>query len=120
MPGPRERHVEHKHGTGFHIRDPGRGFSELNRALTAEQLGARLIHEADPDPVDPDFRPPSPHAQHEVRARMDRGEIGDPYVLKDSQDGELALLVDEGVVGENRKVESQAQLTRIDSMTSFF
>jgi hypothetical protein len=51
---------------------------------------------------------------------MNRGEIGDPDVLKDSQDGELALLVDEGVVGENREIESQAQLTRIDSTTSFF
>jgi hypothetical protein len=51
---------------------------------------------------------------------MHRGEIGDPDVLEDPQDGELPLLVDEGVVGENREVESQAQLTRIDSMTSFF
>ena len=51
---------------------------------------------------------------------MDRREIGDPDVLEDPQDGELSLLVDEGVVGENREVESQVQLTRIDSMTSFF
>jgi hypothetical protein len=55
-----------------------------------------------------------------MRARMDRREIGDPDVLEDPQDGELSLLVDEGVVGEDREVESQAQLTRIDSMASFF
>lgn len=120
MPRPRQRDIEDEDRAGFHVRDSGRGFPELNRALAAEELRARIIDEADPDPVDADLRPPPPHAQYEVRARMDRREIGHPDVLKDPQDGELSLLVNEGVVGEDREVESQAQLTRIDSMTSFF
>jgi hypothetical protein len=120
VPGPRERHVEYEHGPGFHIRHAGGGLAELHGALAAQQLRARLVHETDPDPVDPDLRPPPPHPQHEMRARMDRGEIGDPDVLEHAQDGELPLLVDERVIGENGEVEAQAQLTRIDSMTSFF
>jgi hypothetical protein len=120
VPGPRQRDVEHEDGAGFHVRDSGRRLPELNRSLAAEELRVRIVDEADPDPVDADLRSSPPHAQHQVGAGMDCGEIGHPDVLKDPQDGELSLLVNEGVVGEDGEVESQAQLTRIDSMTSFF
>ena len=57
---------------------------------------------------------------HQVGSGMDRGEVGHPDVLEDAQHGELALLVDQGVVGEDREVEPKGHATRIDSMTSFF
>ena len=120
VPGPRERHVEDEDGAGLHVGNPRGRLPELDRALAAQELRARLIHEADPDAVDADLRAPPPHPQHEMGPRMDRRELGDPDMLEDPQDRKLSLLIDEGVVGKNREVESQAQLTRIDSITSFF
>jgi hypothetical protein len=43
-------------------------------------------------------------------AGVDGREVGDPDVLKDAEDAELPLLVDEGVVGENGEVDLQANL----------
>jgi hypothetical protein len=40
-------------------------------------------------------------------------------VLENAEDAELALLVDEGVVGDEREVEMQGQATRIEVITSF-
>jgi hypothetical protein len=41
---------------------------------------------------------------------VDRREVGDPDVLEDAEHAELALLVDEGVVGEDGEVDLQANL----------
>jgi hypothetical protein len=38
---------------------------------------------------------------------MHSGESGDPHVLEDAQDRELALLVDERVVGDDREIDLQ-------------
>jgi hypothetical protein len=42
-------------------------------------------------------------------ARTDRRELGQPDVLEDAQEAELALLIDEGVVGGQREVEMQVR-----------
>jgi len=47
------------------------------------------------------------HPQHEVGPGVHRGELGHPDMLEESQDGELPLLVDQGVIGEDREVEEQ-------------
>jgi len=44
-----------------------------------------------------------------MRPRADGGKAGQPDVLEDAEDAELALLVDEGVVGDERKVEMQVR-----------
>jgi len=36
-----------------------------------------------------------------------RGKVGNPDVLKETQHRQLALLIDEGVVGEDREIEQQ-------------
>ena len=48
-----------------------------------------------------------------------RGEVDQPYMLEDAEDAELALLIDEGVVGDEREVEVQGQATRMEVITSF-
>jgi hypothetical protein len=54
-----------------------------------------------------DLGPAPAHPEHQVRARMDGGEGGDPDVLEQAQDRKLALLVDQGVIGEDREIEKQ-------------
>jgi len=81
----------------------------LHRALAAEQLGAVFVHEPDADGVDADLGPAALHPEDEMRPRADGGKAGQPDVLEDAEDAELALLVDEGVVGDERKVEMQVR-----------
>jgi len=40
-------------------------------------------------------------------SRVDGGKAADPHVLEDAEDGKLALLVDQGVIGDNRKIDLQ-------------
>jgi hypothetical protein len=40
-------------------------------------------------------------------------------MLEQTEDGELALLVYQGVVGQDREVEKQGQATRMDVISSF-
>jgi hypothetical protein len=112
-PGARERDVEHQDGPGFHVHDAGRRLAELHGSLSAQQLGSGLVHEFDSDGVHPDLRSPAAHPQHEVGSGADRREAGQPDVLKDAEDAELSLLVDEGVVGDESEVEMQCQATRM-------
>ena len=49
---------------------------------------------------------------------MDGGKLGHPDVLKDAQDAELALLIDQGIVGEDREVDLHRHETRIELITS--
>jgi hypothetical protein len=44
-----------------------------------------------------------------VSAGADRREFGQPDVLEDAQDAQLALLVDQGVVGRQCEVEVQVR-----------
>ena len=99
--------VEHQHRTCFDVDHPGGWLPKLNGALAAEQLAATLIHETNPDGVNSDFRSPSANPEDEVGAGVDRGEIRQPDVLEHAQHTELALLVDQGVVGHYGKVEMQ-------------
>jgi hypothetical protein len=57
--------------------------------------------------VNPDLGAPAPHSKHQVGPRVYRGEIGEPDVLKHAKHAEFALLVDQGVVGDDREVEIQ-------------
>jgi hypothetical protein len=117
--GFRKRDVEDQHRSGLHIHDAGGRLAELDRPFAAEQLVACLVNEPNPDRVDADLRASSANPQHEVRARTDGREAGKPDVLEDAENAELSLLIDEGVVGDEREVEMQGQATRIELMTSF-
>lgn len=51
--------------------------------------------------------PPDP--ENQVRSRMIGGEVRHPDILEDSQYGKLALLVDQGIVSNYRKIELQVR-----------
>jgi hypothetical protein len=38
---------------------------------------------------------------------IDGGKVGEPDVLKHAEHAELALLVDQGVIGDDREIEVQ-------------
>jgi hypothetical protein len=84
-----------------------RRFAELHPPVAFEQGTPALVHEPDPHGMVADFAAAASHPEHEVRPRVHRGELRYPHVLEQSQDGELSLLVDQGVVGEDRKIEEQ-------------
>lgn len=54
-----------------------------------------------------DLGSPSADSEHQVSARIDRRKVGEPDVLKHAEHAELALLIDQGVVGDNREIEVQ-------------
>jgi hypothetical protein len=54
-----------------------------------------------------DLAAPPAHPKHQVSPRVHRRELGDPDVLEEAEHRELALLVDQGVVREDREVEVQ-------------
>jgi hypothetical protein len=104
----RQGHVEDEHRPGLHVDHSGRWLAELHRALTAEQLGSRLVDEANPDGMNPNLGAPPPNPEHQVSPGIYRREIGEPDVLKHAEHAELALLVDQGVVRDDCEVEVQS------------
>ena len=54
-----------------------------------------------------DFRAAASYPKHQVGARVDRWKVREPDMLKHAEDAELALLVDQGVVGDNSEIEVQ-------------
>jgi hypothetical protein len=99
--------IEDQHSASLDIHHAGGRLAELDRSLAPQQLGAGVVDEPDPDGVDTNLGPPPAHPEHQVGARADGGELGEPHVLEDAQHAELALLVDQGVVGDQREVEMQ-------------
>jgi hypothetical protein len=57
--------------------------------------------------VHPDFIALRAQPHHEVGARVHRRKPAHPHVPEDAKHRQLALLVEEGIVGEDRKVDVQ-------------
>ncbi len=104
---PGQGHIEHQYSASLHIHDARRRLTKLDSAFTAEKLRAGVVHEAYSDRVHTDLSPPPPHAKHQMGARIDGWEVREPDVLKHAEYTELALLVDQGIVGDDSKVEVQ-------------
>jgi len=108
-PGLRQGEVEHQHRPGLDFRDPGRRLAEVHRSFSFKQRIPPIIDEPDGQAVLADFGAPPAHPQDEMGPRMHRRELGHPHMLKQAQDGKLPLLVDQGVVGEDGKIEQQVR-----------
>lgn len=105
----RQGHVEHQDRAGLQLIHPGGGFTKLDCALAAEQFLAVLIDKTDPDVVASDLRTPAPDPEDEVGPGVHGREGPHPHVLENAEYGQLALLVDQGVVRENREIEAQVR-----------
>jgi hypothetical protein len=49
------------------------------------------------------------HPEYQVGARTHGGEIGQPHMLEDAEHAQLALLVDQGIVGDDGEIEVQVR-----------
>ena len=107
LSGARQGHIEDEHRACLHVDYSGRWLAELHRALTSEQLGSRLVDEANPDGMNTNLGAPPPNPEHQVSPGIYRREIGEPDVLKHAEHAEFALLIDQGVVRDDREVEVQ-------------
>lgn len=116
--GARERDIEDQDGPRLDLGDSGGRFAELDIAFATHQFLMLVVDEPDPQRMGADFGPPSAHPDNQVGPRMHGGKLVDPDVLENAQHGQLAVLVDQGVVGDDSQVDVQGQATRIVVTTS--
>jgi hypothetical protein len=109
LPRLGKRYVEYQHGPRLKFGHPGDRFAELHGAFASHQLLALIIHELDPNGVAADFRTPASNPEDKVGPRIYGGECGYPDVLKNPDDRKLSLLVDQGVIGDDGKIEVQVR-----------
>jgi hypothetical protein len=107
LPGAGEGHVEHQHRTSLHVHHTCGWLPELNRPLSSQELTTAFIDEANPDGMDADFGSAAPDPEYQMSPRVHRGKIREPNVLKHPEYAQLALLIDQGVVGHDGKIEMQ-------------
>ena len=107
MTGLGQGDVEDQHRPRFDIDHPGWWLPELYGAFAAQELGSGLVHEPNADRVDSDLGAPAANPKHQVGAGIYRGKVGEPDVLKHAEHAELALLIDQGVVGDDCEIEVQ-------------
>jgi hypothetical protein len=107
LPRPGKGHVEYQHRTSLHVHHPGGRLPELHGALASQELASALIDKANPNGVHPNLGAAPPDPEHQMSAGIYRGKVRQPDVLKHAEHAELALLVDQGVVGDDREIEVQ-------------
>ena len=64
------------------------------------------------------FGAPTAEMEHQVRPRMHGRKLLHGDVPPDAQHGELALLIEQRVIAEQRQIDPRSQLTRIELTTS--
>ena len=111
--------VEYQDRSGLDVDYASRGLTELHRSFTAEELVATLVDKTNTNGVNANFRATPADPEDQMGTGVHRWEVGQPDVLEHPEHTQLSLLVDQGVISDNGKVEVQLQLTRIDVMTSF-
>jgi hypothetical protein len=104
---PRQGNVEHQHRSCLDIYHSSRGLAELDGSLSSQQFISSVVDEPDSDGMHPDLSASAPYPQNQVGAGVHRRKIGEPDVLKDAEYAQLALLVDQGIVGDHGKIEMQ-------------
>src|SRR2546422_5208210 len=112
-PGVRKGNVEHEDRAGLDLRDPRRRLGEVDVAVASQDLDVLLVEQADLHLVLAHLGALALEAEHQVQARVHRGKLLHPDVLEDPQDGELAGLVHQGVVGDDGEVEMHEALSVI-------
>jgi hypothetical protein len=107
LPRTGQGNVEYQHRPGFNVHNACRRLTELHGPFTAEELVVCVIHEPDADRMGADLGAPAPYPEHQMRSGIHGGKVREPDMLKHAEHAELALLIDQGVIRDNRKVQVQ-------------
>jgi hypothetical protein len=107
LAGTGKGNIEHQNRARLHVDHSGGRLAKLHCPFTSQELTAAVIDKADPDGMNPNLGAPAPHSKHQVGAGVYRRKVREPHVLKHAQHAELALLIDQGVVGDDGKIEVQ-------------
>ena len=99
--------VEYQHGARFDVNHAGRRLTELHGTGATHQFRSLIVHEPNTKFVRADLGAPPTYPDHEMSTRVHRRKTLDPDMLKDSQHAQLAVLVNECVVGKDREVYLQ-------------
>jgi hypothetical protein len=102
-----QRDVEYQDRSSFDVDHTGGRLPELDGAFAPEEFVAAFVDETDANGVDADLGAPTADPEHQVSARVYRGKVGQPDMLEHAEHAELSLLVDQGIIGDNRKIEMQ-------------
>ena len=97
---------------------PAGRLADLHVPLATQDLAARVVHQLDQDGVIADLGAPALEPQHQMEARMDRREALDPDAVEDPQHRQLAVLVDDRVVADQRELDVHTSDTRMLVRTS--
>jgi hypothetical protein len=116
--GRSQRQVEDQHSGGIQIYHPGWRFVDLHHPGLLESEVAGGIEELDPKFVATKFGTAPAEMEHEMSPRVHGRELLYRNMAPDAQHGELAPLVQEGVIAEQREVDARTQLTRTVRTTS--
>jgi hypothetical protein len=68
--------------------------------------------------VSTELGPPTAKVEHEVGPGMHGRKLLDRHVPPDTQHGKFSVLVEQGIVAENREIDLRTQLTRIERISS--
>ena len=107
LTGPWQGNVEYQHGSGFDVHDTCGRLAELHGTLAPQELVIRVVHESDANRVHANFSAPASYSEYQVGARVHCRKVRKPDVLKHAEHTELALLVDQGIIGDDREIEVQ-------------
>jgi hypothetical protein len=107
LAGAGQWNVEHQHCTRLDIDYSGRRLAKLHRAFATQELGAFLVDEPDPYGMHSNFGAAATDPEDQVSARIHRGKIGKPDMLKDSEHTQLSLLVNQRVIRYHGEIEVQ-------------
>ena len=103
--GVGEWDVERQNRRRFDVGDARGRLGEDHLPVAVDDFVVGLVQQPDPHLVRADLRPLPLQAQDQVQAGVHRRELLNQDVLENAEDGDLAGLVHEGVIGDDREVD---------------
>jgi hypothetical protein len=114
----RQGKIEHEDGGRLEVNDARRRLVHLHHAALFQHDLAGRTQQLHPEFVIAELGTPAAKVQHEMRPGVHGRELLHGDVSPQSQHRKLAVLVEDGVVAEEREIDARGQLTRIERIAS--
>lgn len=118
LTGALKGEVDHDDAGGLDLTQADRWLAQLDLATVFHQHRAVGLFQPERHPMHPDIGLPPPQNEHQMGSRMDSGKLPQHHLAPDPDHRQLALLVHQCMVTEQREVDPDGQLTRIEVTTS--